>query len=63
GGRLVSVVTLAELMRSANLAAGATRSPFVFYTLAAALYLVMTSVSTILFQRAEARANRGIRRA
>lgn len=60
---LISVTALAELMRTANLAAGSTRNPFLFYGIAAVLYLVLTSFSTVAFERAERYANRGIRRA
>jgi len=60
---LVSVTALAELMRITHLAAGATREPFLFYSAAAVLYLALTTVSTILFDRAEQTANRGVRRA
>lgn len=60
---LISVTALAELMRSAQIAAGVTRNPFLFYVLAAALYLVLTSLSTYAFDRAERYANRGVRRA
>ncbi|CAO3415000.1 ABC transporter permease [Azospirillum doebereinerae] len=60
---LVSVTALAELMRVTHLAAGATREPFLFYSAAAVLYLALTTVSTILFDRAEQTANRGVRRA
>ncbi len=60
---LVSVTALAELMRATHLAAGATRQPFLFYSTAAVLYLVLTSLSTVLFNRAEQVANRGVRRA
>jgi octopine/nopaline transport system permease protein len=60
---LISVTALAELMRSAQVAAGVTRNPFLFYTVAAVLYLLLTSVSTYVFDRAERHANRGIRRA
>ncbi|MCG5243351.1 ABC transporter permease [Azospirillum doebereinerae] len=60
---LVSVTALAELMRATHLAAGATREPFLFYSAAAVLYLALTTVSTILFDRAEQTANRGVRRA
>ena len=59
---LVSVTGLVELMRQAAVGAGSTREPFNFYLLAAALYLVITSLSTTLFNRAEARAMRGVRR-
>jgi octopine/nopaline transport system permease protein len=60
---LISVTALAELMRSAQIAAGVTRNPFLFYVLAAILYLVLTSLSTYAFDRAERHANRGVRRA
>lgn len=60
---LVSVTALAELMRVSQLAAGATRERFLFYGAAAVLYLALTSVSTLLFDRAEHFANRGVRRA
>ncbi len=60
---LVSVTALAELMRASQLAAGATRERFLFYGAAAVLYLALTSVSTLLFDRAEQFANRGVRRA
>jgi octopine/nopaline transport system permease protein len=60
---LISVTALAEIMRTAHIAAGATRNPFVFYCAAAVLYLVLTTVSTYAFQRAERHANRGVRRA
>jgi octopine/nopaline transport system permease protein len=60
---LISVTALAELMRVAHLAAGSSREPFLFYSTAAVLYLLMTSVSTALFERAERHANRGLRRA
>ena len=56
---LISVTALAEIMRIAHLAAGASRQPFVFYTTAALLYLLLTSASTILFEQAERYANRG----
>lgn len=59
---LVSVTALAELMRVTHLAAGATRQPFLFYSTAAVLYLALTSLSTVLFNRAEQTANRGVRR-
>jgi octopine/nopaline transport system permease protein len=59
---LISVTGLVELMRQAQVAAGATREPFVFFLTAAALYLVFTTVSTWGFQRAETYANRGTRR-
>ncbi|WP_448203597.1 ABC transporter permease [Azospirillum sp. sgz302134] len=58
---LISVTALAEIMRVAHVAAGSTRQPFLFYTTAAALYLLLTTISTTAFERAERRANRGVR--
>ncbi|MDE1149204.1 MAG: ABC transporter permease subunit [Azospirillaceae bacterium] len=60
---LVSVVALVELMRVAYLAQGATRQPFLFFTTAGVLYLVLAGVSGRLFAWAEARTTRGVRRA
>ncbi|WP_207485596.1 ABC transporter permease [Arenibaculum pallidiluteum] len=60
---LISVTALAEIMRTAHLAAGSTRNPFLFYSTAAVLYLLLTSLSTYAFARAERHAGRGVRRA
>jgi octopine/nopaline transport system permease protein len=60
---LISVTGLVELLRQSHIAAGSTRRPFDFYITAAILYLVITWVSTYLFQRAETHSLRGIRRA
>jgi octopine/nopaline transport system permease protein len=60
---LISVTGLVELLRQSHIAAGSTRRPFDFYITAAILYLVITWVSTYLFQRAETYSLRGIRRA
>jgi octopine/nopaline transport system permease protein len=59
---LISVTGLVELLRQSNIAAGSTRRPFDFYLTAALLYLLITWVSTILFQRAETYSMRGVRR-
>ena len=59
---LVSVTGLVELMRVSQVAAGSTRQPFVFYVGGGALYLVMTTISNRVFDAAEARATRGLRR-
>ena len=59
---LISVTGLAELMRQSSVAARSTREPFVFYLVAALLYLVMTTFSTVIFQKAEKFYNRGVRR-
>lgn len=60
---LISVTGLVELLRQSYIAAGSTRRPFDFYITAAVLYLLITWVSTYLFQRAETYSMRGIRRA
>jgi len=57
---LVSVTALAELMRMAHVAAGATREPLLFYVTAALLYMAMTTGSEILFRRLEKRTGRGL---
>jgi octopine/nopaline transport system permease protein len=59
---LISVTGLAELMRVSQFAAGSTHQPFVFYVAGGALYLVLTSFSDRVFEFAEARATRGMRR-
>jgi octopine/nopaline transport system permease protein len=59
---LVSVTGLAELMRTAQQAAGSTRSYFEFYIAAAALYLVLTALSNRIVDRAEAHVARSFRR-
>jgi His/Glu/Gln/Arg/opine family amino acid ABC transporter permease subunit len=60
---LMSIVQLPELMRMTDVAARAVKMPFTFYFGASIIYLLITIVSLLLFQRAEAWANRGIRRA
>lgn len=56
---LISVVGLQELMRTAAIGAGITRSPLLFYCIAAALFFFLTAVSQTLFNRAERVLNRG----
>ncbi|SRR5579883_339759 len=58
---LVSVTGLVELMRQAQVGAGSTRQPFVFYCSAAALYLIIALLTGALFRRAERRSLRGVR--
>ncbi len=60
---LISVVGLEELMRKSSIAAGVTRSPFVFYAAAALLYLGFTLVSANLLHYAERRVGRGFQKA
>jgi ABC-type arginine transport system permease subunit len=43
-------------------AAGSTRQPFTFYLAAALIYLLLTTVSTVLLGWAERRAERPYRR-
>lgn len=57
---LVSVVGLQEVMRVAAVASGITRSPLVFYVLAALMYFAITGVSQWLFARLERRLERGL---
>ena len=59
---LISVTGLVEIMRQAHVAAGSTRSPFIFFLAAAVLYLAFTTVSNQGFRRAEIWAERGVRR-
>ncbi|MHA1599314.1 MAG: ABC transporter permease [Alphaproteobacteria bacterium] len=59
---LISVIQLPELLRNADIAARAVRMPFTFYFAASLIYLTITIVSMIAQHRAEAWANRGVRR-
>jgi arginine/ornithine transport system permease protein len=54
---LLSVLGLDDMLRKANLAAGATREPFTFYFAVALIYLLLTAVSTVLLEWAERRSN------
>ena len=60
---LISVTGLTELMRIAQVGAGSTHRPFAFYLGGAVLYLAMTAATTRVFDLAETRATRGLRRA
>lgn len=55
---LISVVGYSELLYTAKQAAGTTKEYFLFYTIAAAIYLVMTLLSSTLFQLLERRVSR-----
>jgi octopine/nopaline transport system permease protein len=57
---LISVIGLVELMRQAQMGAGSTREPFVFYIAAGALYFVIAAVTASVFRYGEARAWRGM---
>ncbi len=60
---LVSVIQLPELMRNADIASRSTKLPFTCYFAASLLYLGITILSILLQKKAEAWANRGIRKA
>lgn len=57
---LISVIGLVELMRQAQIGAGSTRQPFVFYIAAAILYFVIAAATASVFRYGEARAWRGM---
>ena len=59
---LLSVIGLADLLFMAGKAAGSTRQPFTFYLAAALVYLLLTTVSTVLLSWAERSAERPYRR-
>ncbi|EGD58256.1 octopine ABC transporter, permease protein [Novosphingobium nitrogenifigens DSM 19370] len=54
---LVAITGLAELMRVSLVAAGSTRRPFLFFAAAMVLYLALTSLSSAVFRRIEARGS------
>ncbi len=54
---LLSVLGLDDVLRKASLAAGATREPFTFYLAVALIYLLLTTISTVLLDMAERRYN------
>jgi octopine/nopaline transport system permease protein len=57
---LISVIGLVELMRQAQIGAGSTREPFIFYMAAAGLYFVIAAITASVFRYGEARAWRGM---
>ncbi len=57
---LISVIGLVELMRQAQIGAGSTREPFLFYLAAAGLYFVIAGITGQFFRVAETRSSRGI---
>lgn len=56
---LVSVITLPDIMFYASRANVVTKEPFLFFGVAMLVYLVFSLASTLLFDKLEARANRG----
>jgi len=58
---LVSVIGLSDMMNRAGMAAGATHEPFTFYMTAAAIYLVITTISVLTLKALERRYSMGIK--
>ncbi|QJD59509.1 ABC transporter permease subunit [Pseudomonas sp. gcc21] len=59
---LVSLITLEEVLRKAQVAANATREPFTFYFTTALIYLGLTVIIMAALHWFERRANRGYAR-
>lgn len=59
---LISVIAFDELMRKTFIAVGVVKEPFLFFGVACLVYLVITGVSMIAFDRVERWASRGVRR-
>lgn len=59
---LVSVVGLDDIMRKANIAVSSTKEPFLFYLVAAFMYLALTIISMVFVSFMEKRASRGLTR-
>lgn len=60
---LVSVIALSDLMRETTIAVGLTKQPFFFYSVACLVYLAFSAISSLIFDRLEKRAARGLSRA
>lgn len=58
---LISVISLTELVRMADMGTGSTRRPFEFYVTAMFLYLFITFISGIIFKLSEKHFNRHIK--
>ncbi len=56
---LISVTGLVEIMRQSYIAAGSTRDPLLFYSVAALIYLILTFLSMKLINRLEVKYSRG----
>ncbi|PKA42689.1 ABC transporter permease subunit (plasmid) [Rhizobium sullae] len=59
---LVSITGVAELLRQAQVGAGSTGLPFDFYLIAAAIYLLISTISGVFMRQAERHFSRGVRR-
>ena len=56
---LISVTGLVEIMRQSYIAAGSTRDPLFFYSVAAVLYLILTFLSMKIINKLEVRYKKG----
>lgn len=56
---LVSLVGLADVIRMADIAAGVTKQPFLFYTVAGLLFIAIAALSTWVAEALERRLRRG----
>ena len=56
---LVSAIGLEDVVRSAQMAAASTRSPFIFFTAVVMAYLAITAFSNSVIAKLEVRVNRG----
>jgi octopine/nopaline transport system permease protein len=56
---LISVTGLVEIMRQSYIAAGSTRDPLFFYSVAALIYLMLTFFSMKLINKFEIKYSRG----
>jgi octopine/nopaline transport system permease protein len=56
---LISVTGLVEIMRQSYVAAGSTRDPLFFYSVAAVLYLFLTFISMKLINKLELKYSKG----
>jgi octopine/nopaline transport system permease protein len=59
---LISVTGLVEILRQAQIGAGSTRQPFLFFMAAALLYMAISGLSGLILAKAEQRSMRGMRR-
>jgi octopine/nopaline transport system permease protein len=59
---LISITGLVEIMNAANKAVGSTKQSFLFYTVGACLYLILTSLSNQVFNAGERHVAKSFRR-
>jgi len=60
---LVSVISLVDIIRQSQMAVAATKQPFLFYTVACLIYLVLAALSDVVLKRLERHARRFERKA